>query len=494
MNNRFRARLLVLVIALTAAVAGTGLVISLLLERALRQTVSLEADSGRILRAARELQFAVLQLRGLYIQTLFLSPGSELEAARAEFAGARGTIAERRLALQEAVRGKPGLEDAVRRYSALLEAQWARADAAGELPRTVEVASQVADGLRRAGQEADPQLARIIEEVRAEQDREMRDMDAALGSATHQLVSIFVAVVAVTGLLVFVYLDRAFVRPMSRSIRIAEDVSAGGLHARIPLDRDDEFGIFAAAFNRMLEELTGTHRRLEEANRELESFSYSISHDLRAPLRSINGFAAMLREDAGARLQPEEVALLQRIESAATRMGSMIQDLLELSRIGRGALELAEVDLSRMAAEVVAELRAADAGRAVDVVIEAGVVARCDPGLMRVVLDNLLGNAWKYTQRTDAPRIEFGREGRGADTGFFVRDNGAGFEPALAGRLFRPFQRLHGADEFEGTGIGLATVQQIVARHGGRVSGTAQPGRGAAFQVLLPSSTSLAGG
>ena len=486
MNTRFRRRLLLLVVALTSAVACAGLVVAMLFERALQQTVSLEADTGRILRAARELQFTVAEQRGLYTQILFLPPGPSLDAARAEFARGRARVLRQSSALQQAVQGHPEFEVLARSYLEVLQEQRYRADTAAPPNPSPDLASRVAAGARQAAQASDPLLSRLIDGVRARQATEMSAMDASVESATRRLVLMFLVVVIAIGIGVFLYLDRAFARPMLRSIHIAGDVAAGGLHARIPVDRDDEFGVFALAFNRMLEELAGIHARLEEANRELESFSYTISHDLRAPLRSINGFATMLREDAEEQLDPAARGYLQRIEAASERMGSMIEDILAISRIGRGELDCSTVDLSALAEAVIAELRAHDPARVTSVVIEPGISAWGDAGLLRVVLHNLLGNAWKYTGRSAAPHIEFLRAAREGQTGFVVRDNGAGFDPAFASRLFRPFQRLHANEEFEGTGIGLATVHRIVLRHGGRIEASAQPGHGASFHVWLP--------
>jgi signal transduction histidine kinase len=220
---------------------------------------------------------------------------------------------------------------------------------------------------------------------------------------------------------------------------------------------------------------------LERANRELDAFSYSVSHDLQAPLRAIDAFGAMLEEEAGA-LGERGRSHLSRIRAAARRMGELIDDLLALARISRSDLTRQAIDLSGLGRQVAAELAARPPGRDVDVAIEDGLAVHADARLIRVVLENLIGNAWKFTARQDQPRIEVGR---GPGRAFVVRDNGAGFDMRYAGRLFGPFQRLHSSDEFEGTGIGLATVQRIVNRHGGRVWAEGEPGRGAAFYFTL---------
>jgi signal transduction histidine kinase len=219
-------------------------------------------------------------------------------------------------------------------------------------------------------------------------------------------------------------------------------------------------------------------------NAELEAFAAAVAHDLQGPLRGIDGFSAALSEDAGPALDDDARGHLQRIQSSTKRMRVIIDGLLQLSRAGRAALVVTAVDVSALAAAVVAELRARDPARQVDVHIAPGIRVFGDPALVRAVLDNLLGNAWKFTARAAAPRIELGAIDSGAP-GFFVRDNGAGFDMAFAHRLFRPFERLHGAADFEGTGIGLATVERIARRHGGRIWCDATPGQGATFSLVL---------
>ena len=228
---------------------------------------------------------------------------------------------------------------------------------------------------------------------------------------------------------------------------------------------------------------------LSAANRELEAFSYSVSHDLRAPLRGIDGYSQLLIEEHGAALGPAGTDYLCRVRRGILRMSTLIDDLLRLSRITRSSLKRASVDLSALAREVAAELQSQAPERAVEWRIEDGMVVQADPGLMRSALENLLGNAWKYTRDAAQPLIEFGRSAPRADgVEVLVRDNGAGFDMAHVGKLFRPFQRLHGAREFEGSGIGLATVARIARRHGGVVRAEGAPGRGATIHLFLPSS------
>ena len=229
---------------------------------------------------------------------------------------------------------------------------------------------------------------------------------------------------------------------------------------------------------------------LERKNNELEAFSYSVSHDLRAPLRSIDGFSQALLEDYSDKLDPKALDYLNRVRAAAQRMGELIDDLLQLSQIGRAELRPEQVDLSRLALIAVAEQEKREPERQIDVQIQEGVNARADDRLMRVVFDNLLGNAWKFTTKTAPARVEFGTTMREGNVAYFISDNGAGFDMAYADKLFRPFQRLHSEADFRGTGIGLATVHRIIDRHGGRVWAEGAVGQGATFYFTLPSERS----
>lgn len=229
-------------------------------------------------------------------------------------------------------------------------------------------------------------------------------------------------------------------------------------------------------------------RELEDANRELQAFSDSVTHDLRAPLRSIAGFAALLEERSADHLTAADHRDLARIRAAAARAATIMDDLLGLSRVGRCPLAARPLDLAELAREAVAALRQADPQRTVDVRIPTRLPAVGDPGLVRILLDNLLGNAWKFSRPSAAPVIELGVEDTDAGPVYFVRDNGVGFDPSTADRLFLPFERLHDNRAFEGTGIGLATAQRIVARHGGTISGTSTLGEGATFRFTLPRS------
>ncbi|MGI9218823.1 MAG: ATP-binding protein [Hydrogenophaga sp.] len=228
-------------------------------------------------------------------------------------------------------------------------------------------------------------------------------------------------------------------------------------------------------------------RELAQANRELEAFTYSVSHDLRTPLRSIHGFAAVLEEEEAEHLSDAGRKHLRRIQDGSRRMGQLITDLLSLAHLNRAQMQQVPVDLSELAWQVAGEFQRSEPEREVDWQIQDGLQAMADPGLMRVVLHNLLGNAWKYTGQTPQARIAFTLEERqGGMATFCVRDNGAGFDMAYAAQLFQPFRRLHAHHEFEGSGVGLATVSRVIRRHGGQVRGEGAVGQGAAFHFSLP--------
>jgi signal transduction histidine kinase len=240
---------------------------------------------------------------------------------------------------------------------------------------------------------------------------------------------------------------------------------------------------------RASKDLEDANRELEGTNRELEAFSYSVSHDLRAPLRAIDGFSQILQEDYEHALDDEGMDYLGRVRAASGHMATLIDDLLELSRVGRRPLRRERVDLSRLAMGIVEELKESQPEREVEFVAPENIMAWGDASLLKVALENLLGNAWKFTARKEQARIEFGAD-RKPPPGlpspvYYVRDNGAGFDQTYADKLFGAFQRLHGQDEFEGTGIGLATVARIVHRHGGRVWAEGTVGEGATFYFTL---------
>lgn len=226
-------------------------------------------------------------------------------------------------------------------------------------------------------------------------------------------------------------------------------------------------------------------RELEHANRELESFSYSVSHDLRAPLRAIDGFSEALLEDYSDKLDEQGKTYLSYLQEGSRDMSDLIDGLLKLSRSTRGEMSRENIDLSGLVRSVVDELQQAEPERQVTLVVAENIKVDADPRLLKVVMENLLGNAWKYTGKTPAAMIEFGIEEQGDETVYFVRDNGAGFDMAYVDKLFLPFHRLHKTDEFTGIGIGLATVQRIIHRHGGKLWAQGGVGEGACFYFTL---------
>ena len=226
---------------------------------------------------------------------------------------------------------------------------------------------------------------------------------------------------------------------------------------------------------------------LEESRRELESLTYTIAHDLRAPLRTIDGFARALSEDCGEGLDQDGRRYLQHVLDAAQRMSGMLEGLLSLARIHRAEFHPVSLDLAKTARDVVERLRAAEPSRTVDVVIPDTIAARGDPSLLANALEALLKNAWKFSRHREPARIEVGVQTTSPHV-YFVRDNGAGFDMGYAGKLFGPFQRLHSEREFEGAGIGLAAAQRIIRRHGGRIWAQAAPDGGASFYFTLEES------
>jgi two-component system sensor histidine kinase/response regulator len=225
---------------------------------------------------------------------------------------------------------------------------------------------------------------------------------------------------------------------------------------------------------------------LEAANRELEAFNYSVAHDLRAPLRGIDSFSQLLIERYSQQLDQEGLGYLNRVRSAAGRMSQLIDALLSLAQVGRGELQPIDLDFSYLAQSVASELAAANPERNVAVTIAPGMRAHGDPRLLRIVVVNLLENAWKFTGRRQQATVEVGLRRNTQAPTYFVRDNGAGFDPAYASRLFGAFQRVHSDREFPGTGIGLAIVQRVIARHGGAVWAESRPDQGATFYFTLP--------
>jgi len=269
------------------------------------------------------------------------------------------------------------------------------------------------------------------------------------------------------------------------------EIVVSAIHSPILDERGRKIGTSTCTrditeLKRTQSELIRAKNEAEAANRELESFSYSVAHDLRSPLRGIDGVSRALLEDCGDAIDDDGKRYLANIRSSAQRMAQLIDDLLALSRYTRKDMAHDPVDLTALAHATLARLRESDPGRRVDVRIDGGLVCVGDEHLLSAVLENLLANAWKFTGKREAARIEIGATSVDGLPAFFVRDDGVGFDMAYVGKLFGVFQRLHAATEFEGTGVGLATVERIVRRHGGRVWAEAEPDRGATFFFTLP--------
>jgi light-regulated signal transduction histidine kinase (bacteriophytochrome) len=247
----------------------------------------------------------------------------------------------------------------------------------------------------------------------------------------------------------------------------------------------DEIGLLDRRFHEMAETLEAHRREVERTTREIESFSYSVSHDLRAPLRAVNGYARMLEEDCAAALDSEGRRYIATIRAEAQRMGELIDDLLTLSRLGRNELRASRLEMSALVREVLETTRGVEDAR-VAVAVDDLPPARADRGLIRQALVNLVSNALKFSRRRERIEIEIGARADDGQVVYWVRDNGVGFDPRYASKLFGVFQRLHGAADFEGTGIGLAIVERAISRHGGRVWAESVEGEGACFYFTLP--------
>jgi signal transduction histidine kinase len=265
-------------------------------------------------------------------------------------------------------------------------------------------------------------------------------------------------------------------------------IGSGNLNYRIETKARDELGDLARSFNQMtsnLNNVTASKTELEAANKELEAFSYSVSHDLRTPLRSLEGFSSALLEGYNDKLDEKGQHYLERLRAASVLMGQLIDDILKLSRITRAEFRKETVDISQLAETVVTELRSVDPERQVEVMIKPNLVTRGDPRLLLIALQNLIGNAWKFTSKVPSAKIEIGDTNHEGTPAYFIRDNGAGFDMTYADKLFQPFQRLHKATDYPGTGIGLATVQRIIRRHGGKIWAESTEGRGTTFYFTL---------
>lgn len=283
------------------------------------------------------------------------------------------------------------------------------------------------------------------------------DLTERRNSYTHIINNAMIVVLFLVGIFGFILwrtLQRTALDPLAQQIRIREDKERELLQRTI---------------------------QLETANRELESFSYSVSHDLRAPLRAVDGFSRALLEDYSDRFDQTGREYLERIRRGAQTMGSLIDDLLKLSRVSRAPMKFEEIDLSAMAQQILSELQQIAPERQITIQIAPGLHSVADRGLMRIALENLLQNAWKYTSKNPNPSIEIGVAMEGQERVCYIKDNGVGFDMRYAEKLFGPFQRLHKTEDYPGTGIGLATVLRIIQRHGGRIWAYSEEGLGATF-------------
>jgi signal transduction histidine kinase len=320
-----------------------------------------------------------------------------------------------------------------------------------------------------------------------------------------EISGIVLVVSLLAALLVSPIFRRAIAEPIVHLAEVASVVSQDKNYSvrATPTGNHDELSVLIEAFNSMLSQIQERDASLQQAhdeleqrvqertselatiNQELESFSYSVSHDLRAPLRSIDGFSQALLEDYADKLDSTAQDHLQRVRRAAQHMAALIDDMLNLSRVTRSTMRSEQLDLSGVAKSIAAELQEAEPGRRVEFVIENDLMAAGDSQLLRAAMENLLRNAWKYTSGHPYARIEFGKSDQNGKCSFFVRDDGAGFDPRYSHRLFGVFQRLHTAKEFPGTGVGLATVQRIIRRHGGEIWAEGAVEKGATFYFTL---------
>ena len=316
------------------------------------------------------------------------------------------------------------------------------------------------------------------------------------------------AIIVLIGALIAWWGSHRLTTPLRQLTTAAEAIAEGNLEQQVDIRRGDELGRLAAAFNVMAEQVARSHHRLEGevarrtaalegTNAELESFSYSVSHDLRAPLRAIHGFARILLEDHKDKLDAEAQRLLGVVDQNTRRMGQLIDDLLAFSRLGRKEITAASVDMRELAQAVSEDARRAEAesrsGRSLDIRIDPLPRALGDRALLRQVMGNLVQNAVKFTRGKDRALIALGARPDGGQNVYYVKDNGAGFDPRYADKLFGVFQRLHRSEDFEGTGVGLAIVKRIVQRHGGRVWAEGNVDEGATFYFTLPAATAGSG-
>ncbi len=297
--------------------------------------------------------------------------------------------------------------------------------------------------------------------------------------------ALYTCLVGLLGLLIAILLvvlvANRISEPINALSRAAREVEAGNLEVRAQVNASDEIGALAGTFNSMLESLKERSSEIERTNKELEAFSYSVSHDLRAPLRSIDGFSQALLEDYYENVDETGRDYLTRVRAATQHMGRLIDDLLKLSRLTRTQMRQEPVNLSGIATKIIDSLKRNEPDRSVECAVQEGITVNGDPYLIEIAMENLINNAWKFTGKTPRPRIQFGMTQKDGLDVYYIKDNGAGFDMIYSDKLFGAFQRLHSSVEFPGTGIGLVTVQRIIHRHGGRIWAEAKPNNGATF-------------
>jgi signal transduction histidine kinase len=337
-------------------------------------------------------------------------------------------------------------------------------------------------------------LHQIDVETRVEQMQAINNMQRAQQRAFFILLVTALLIMA-AGIILGVIIMRSIAEPL-RCLNEGAKAFARGDFRPIAVSGDDEFANLSRLFNNAVFNVKEAHDNLEQkvhertqqlevTIQELEAFSYSVSHDLRAPLRSIDGFSQILLEEHSAQLDAQGQDYLRRVRLASQRMEQLINDMIKLSRVTRTEINIEKVNLTRIARSVINELQESKPQRHVDIRIADDLEDNADSRLMHIMLENLLGNAWKFTQKQSTAVIEFGCTKEGKKKIYFVRDNGAGFDMTYMDKMFTPFQRLHTAEDYPGTGIGLATVRRIIHRHEGNIWAEGQVGKGATFYFTL---------
>jgi signal transduction histidine kinase len=392
------------------------------------------------------------------------------------------------------------LLEGLRRRSALThsligELQARRADSPADSPAAMPAATSDEALMRRFELHLTSRLLIDQQESVADVMRLSHFATERINAAQQRVVLVIgfgLSLIAAIVITAAVLVHRNVLAPIAKLEQATRELAAGNWSYQLDILGKDEIGQLSRHFNTMTQTLRDAFARIEHSNlelaalnKEIEAFSYSVSHDLRGPLRSMDGFSLALLEDYGDLLDAQGQDFLQRIRAASQRMARLIDELLGLSRVTRAELVVRAVNLSEIARGIADTLEQQGSGRAVSWVIDEGMTVQADKALMQIAMQNLLENAWKFTAKTEAPLIRVGSQELEGQTVCFVSDNGVGFDMAYADRLFGAFQRLHHESEFSGTGIGLAIVQRIVRRHGGRIWAQATPDQGATFFFSL---------